>query len=130
MSLINYTDKPNVAVGGAAAGAKRSQSQPKKSSEVEKPDATQRKNSDIEDEDKKDKKSRSASRGMLERLKPKKEEKNEEKEEKKVEQEESKLEEENKTVEAAAGLVAAGGVAGGVAAAEGTSCKLTVRSYP
>ncbi len=56
----------------AAVAAKRSQSQPKKSSEVDRADA-QRKNSDLEDEEKKDTKSRSTSRGVLDRLTGKKE---------------------------------------------------------
>ena len=124
MTLTTCADKPHVAASAAAVATKRSQSQPKKSTEVDKADSTQRKNSDLEEEDKKEqKKSRSASRGIIERLKPKKDEKKEEKEEKKTETEISKPEDESMGEAAPVGAAAVAGVAGGAAVAEGVSCK-------
>lgn len=78
-----------VAAAGAAAAA-RSKSQPKKSVEADEPRRT---GSDFDEEaDKKKPKGRSASRGMLNKLKGKKEETEAKREEKKEEKAEAKEE--------------------------------------
>ena len=72
--LTNLTDAPHVA-GGAVAAAKTGASQPKKSTEVDSAEPKRIGSSDGEDEElKKKTKSRSTSRGMLNKLKGKKEE--------------------------------------------------------
>lgn len=89
----------------------------KKSTEVEKPDA-ERKASDAEEAGKKDKKSRSTSRGFVDRLKGKKEEAEVMKEEKKEDKKEEEPKEESHATETAtAGAVGAGVVGAGAAAA-------------
>jgi hypothetical protein len=96
--LTNLTDAPNVA-GGAVAAAKTGASLPKKSTEVDSAEPKRIGSSDGEDEElKKKTKSRSTSRGMLNKLKGKKEEhdvkKEEEKEEKAVDKELQKTDDE------------------------------------
>ena len=96
--LTNPTDAPNVA-GGAVAAAKTGASQPKKSTEVDSAEPKRIGSSDGEDEElKKKTKSRSTSRGMLNKLKGKKEEhdikKEEEKEEKAADKELQKTDDE------------------------------------
>ena len=94
-------DKPNTmssGVAGAAAAA-RSRSQPKKSVEADKLDESKRTGSEQDEEAAKaNQKSRSTSRGMLNRLKAKKDEveakREEKKEEKKEEKEEKKIDKE------------------------------------
>ncbi|KAK5168318.1 uncharacterized protein LTR77_006887 [Saxophila tyrrhenica] len=120
-------NKPAGAATTAAAAAKRSQSQPKKSMDVDKTDATTpRNNSDsVEEEKKDDKKSRSTSRGVFDRLKGKKEEAEVKREEKKEEKEEKKVEEtapeEHKTEEAPVAAGLAGGAVAGAAVAGSSS---------
>jgi len=85
--LTTPTDAPNVA-GGAVAAAKTGASQPKKSTEIDSAEPKRVGSSDGEDEElKKKNKSRSTSRGMLNKLKGKKEEHDVKKEEKKDEKE-------------------------------------------
>lgn len=85
--LTTLTDAPNV-TGGAVAAAKTGASQPKKSTEVDSAEPKRVGSSDGEDEElKKKTKSRSTSRGMLNKLKGKKEEHDVKKEEKKDEKE-------------------------------------------
>jgi len=95
---IEKLNAPNVA-GGAVAAAKTGASQPKKSTEVDSAEPKRIGSSDGEDEElKKKTKSRSTSRGMLNKLKGKKEEhdikKEEEKEEKAVDKELQKTDDE------------------------------------
>ncbi|KAK3725145.1 hypothetical protein LTR37_000656 [Vermiconidia calcicola] len=103
-SEMEKLNKPNVAAASNAGAAKRSQSQPKKSMDVNRTDDSQRKNSaDLGEE----KKARSTSRGgVLGRLKNKKDETEMKREEKKEDQEEKKVEptpvEESRTEETAA----------------------------
>ena len=88
------TDAPNVA-GGAVAAPKTGASQPKKSTEVDSAEPKRVGSSDGEDEElKKKNKSRSTSRGMLNKLKGKKEEHDVKKEEKKDEKEEKAVDKE------------------------------------
>jgi hypothetical protein len=92
--LTTSTDAPNVA-GGAVAAAKTGASQPKKSTEVDSAEPKRIGSSDGEDEElKKKTKSRSTSRGMLNKLKGKKEEHDVKKEEKKDEKEEKAVDKE------------------------------------
>ena len=114
--LTNFADKPNVTAAVAAAASKRSRSQPKKSSEVDRAD------SDPVMEEKKKNKSRSTSRGVLNRFKGKKDEPEVRKEGEELDKEEPKPEEVPTTDEvaaAAAGTAIVG--ASGIAAAEVTS---------
>ena len=95
---IEKLNAPHVA-GGAVAAAKTGASQPKKSTEVDSAEPKRIGSSDGEDEElKKKTKSRSTSRGMLNKLKGKKEEhdvkKEEEKEEKAVDKELQKTDDE------------------------------------
>jgi len=84
------TDKPNtMAAGVGGASALRSKSQSKKSTDV---DGPRRAGSEGDEEMDKKHKNRSASRGMLNKLKGKKEEREEKKEEKAAEKEAKKEE--------------------------------------
>lgn len=111
-----FSDKPSTT---AAAGAVRSQSKPKKSTEAADKDKPVERtgSSDGEVADQK-KKSRSTSRGMLNRFKGKKEELAEKKEEKKEEKEAEKESEETKTEEPVAASTETAPVLAGAAAAE------------
>ena len=97
----------------AVAASKRSQSQPKKSTEIDRAD------SDAAVEDKKKNKSRSTSRGVLNRFKGKKDEAEPKKEDAELDKEEARPEEVPTTDEVAA-VTAGTAIAGasGIAAAE------------
>ena len=110
--LTQLADKPNVPTPAVAAVGKPAQ----KSTEAEK----EPKRDAEEETGAKEKKTRSTSRGLVDRLKGKKEEAEAKREEKKVEKEEKKEEdkEDSHATEAAtAGVVGAGAVGAGAAAA-------------
>ncbi len=117
--LTMTIDKPHVAATAATVASKRGQSQPKKSSEVD------RHTSDAEDQ-KKEKKPRSTSRGVLNRFMGKKDETEPKKEEKEADKEHIEPAEEHRTEEVAGGAALVGGGAAGVAALESSECYTTL----
>lgn len=123
--LTISSDHPITAAGASAVAAKPSQSQPKETTEADKAKDSHLKNSDPKEEEKDDKKPRSTSRGVLGRLKSKKDEVETKQAEKNEEKEEPKPAEDNKVEEGAVAGTAVGATAAGAAVAEGATCKST-----